>query len=369
MKKLNELKEARNLLSEELKTIQEDKEGNVDEQRARIDEIAHEFEALNEDIKRMELIERANILEVEKEQPEKVEEAQRTVGEEFRDFLNDAVDGKGPLTYQVRAEPVITSTDSAALNKSVLNAVDILKSPGMAFLNTIGVTQFNNLTGNLVIPRASEVTAVWPAEAGDSSTADMSTTSLTLAARRVSHSQGLTKEMLAQTNPAIFASYVQRLLDGIGNAVADDVFDTLQTDAASRVYTATATGLSYADLVQMEASIGGLSIGSADYVTTPSVKGYLKRTIALGSTVGPAIWTGNEVNGYPAYGVPHANTNKVYFGDFSRMAVGQWGGIEIVVDPYTRAKQGEIVLTAIGLFDTGCTNPDAVVFTTDVSAG
>ena len=66
MKKLNDLKAKRNELSNELKSY-ETVEEITDEVRSRIDEIADEVKTLDSDIQRMELIEKVNILTVEKE--------------------------------------------------------------------------------------------------------------------------------------------------------------------------------------------------------------------------------------------------------------------------------------------------------------
>ena len=69
-----------------------------------------------------------------------------------------------------------------------------------------------------------------------------------------------------------------------------------------------------------------------------------------------------KINGYPAFGVPAQNSKYVSFGDWAGMAVGQWGPLEIIVDPYSDAKSGLINLTVVGLFDTGCLNPRGLVW-------
>ena len=195
----------------------------------------------------------------------------------------------------------------------------------------------------------------------------MNAEALVLAARRISHSQSISKETLAQTNPAIYNGIVQNLYNGIWNAITYDVFDTIGTDAATQKTTFGGTTLDYAKIVQMEASIGGLNIGQGAYVTTPAVKAFLKKTAGL--TNQAAIWTNDEVNGYPAYGVPACNSAEIVFGDFSRSAVGTWGDIELIVDPYTKAKEGLIVITAVALADTGVTNKRAYCILTNASIG
>lgn len=367
MKKLNELKQERADKTAAYQVILDNTELSNEERSAKLDPIDAELDILDKEIERMEKQEARNKKIAVTETPEeRTEDTPVDLGTKFRNFLNDAISGKGELTF--RAEPILTSTQTGIINKDVNPGLDILTSPGEAFLRELGVSFFPGLAGNFTIPYVGEDTATFPGEDASAANADMAPGALTLAARRVSHVQSITKETLAQTNSGVYTGIVQNLVNGVWNAVTNDVFDTLQTDCGgSRTVTTTVGGLTYSDLVNMEASIGGLNIGAGAYVTTPAVKAYLKRNTE--STYGDNIWMDNEVNGYPAYGVPAANANKIYFGDFSKMAVGQWGGIEIIVDPYTKAKQGEIVLTAVALVDTGCYNPNGLVFTSDVSAG
>ena len=42
---------------------------------------------------------------------------------------------------------------------------------------------------------------------------------------------------------------------------------------------------------------------------------------------------------------------KVAVGDWGHCVLGQWGGIDLVVDPYTKAKNATIVLTVNAWFD------------------
>ena len=342
----------------------------TDELRSEAQEIGTKLTVIDKDIV---LVERAEematrVAETSTEEvvEERTEEEVKPVGEQFKDFLRNAVEGTGPLSFRV--EPMLATSNTDVINKTVANSLDILTSPGEAFLRSLGVTFFPGLTGNFVVPSMEEDTATFPGENVDSADASMNVADLVLAARRVTHAQSITKETLAQTNPAIYNGIVQNLVNGIWNATTNDLFDNIETDAAGRNVGMTATGLVYGDLVNMEASIGGLNIGAGAYVTTPAVKGYLKQKIEIGTGAGPAIWNDDQVNGYPAYGVPAANTNKVYFGDFSRTCVGQWGGIEIIVDNLTLAKAGKIQLTAVALVDTGVTNVLGVNWSNDVSA-
>jgi len=375
MKKLNDLLAKRATLIAQMEEINKN-ETLTDEQTRSWEELDAQVENLNKEIERAKKQDELNKILGSTKEPEVIEERKAQPLEiNFRDWLHDAVKGKADPTFTVeRDQAFYTTTDSAIIEKTVNGTVDILTSPAEAFLRTLGVTFYPGLTGNFIVPSMAEDLATFLAEGAVDVSAGMGTSSLTLAPRRVGHQQAISKETLAQTNPGIYASILQNLVNGVWNAITNDVFDTLETDGATQVSSfklSTTTNVSNAMLVQMEASLGtyiGGGLNTVSFVTHPTVKAYLKNTIALGTTSGPAIWRDdNTVNGYPAYGVPAANTLSAYLGDFSRQVVGQWGGFEITVDPYTMAKNGIIVLTMNALVDTGCANKRAFVIMKDCS--
>lgn len=283
----------------------------------------------------------------------------------FRDWLKEAVDSGKSATF--RADPIVTSTDTGIINKQVAPGIDILTSPAEAFLRNLGVTFFPDLTGNFVVPAMAEDTGVFYAEDTSAASASMTPASITLAPRRVSHSQAISKETLKQTSPGVYNGIVQNLFNGLWNCVTNDLFDQMSVDCASTREGRTGTSLSWTDMVNMEASLGGLNLISPAYVTTPAVKSYLSTTARM-TNQGP-IFENGKINSYPAYGVPAANTKKITFADWSKSCVGQWGPIEIIVDPYTDAKKGLINLTIVGLFDTGVFNKRGFATLVDVSIG
>ena len=64
----------------------------------------------------------------------------------------------------------------------------------------------------------------------------------------------------------------------------------------------------------------------------------------------------NNVDGTPVISTSNvkdqASTNpKAIFGDFSQIAVGSWGNIEVTVDPYTQATKGCVRLVINAFFD------------------
>ena len=352
MKLINELKAERAELIAKMEAIS-NSENLTDEQRSEWTGFDDQIKKIDGDItlaERQEELNKTNVRKMENNTPT---EERVPAGIAFRDWLYEAVKdgGKAP---SFRADPILTSTDAGLINKQIYPGIDILVSPGEAFLRKLGATFFTGLTGNLVVNSMAQDLATFPGENTGAASANMAPAALTLAARRVSHSQAISKETLAQSIPAIYASILQNLVNGVWNAVVADYFTTIRTDGVAPIAASAGATVGFADIVNLEAAIAQLNIGPAAYCTTPALRADLKRTAYL--TNQQPIWLNDQMNGYPAYCSPGCQATYIYFGDFSRHAVAQWGGLEVVVDPYVDAKKGLINLTMIALFDTGCMN-------------
>jgi hypothetical protein len=358
--KINELIEKRSNITSQIDTLLAGEMN--DEVRTNVSNLEKEYDKLGNDIKMVEdQAKRAKVTAVVAETRNQV----KPLEIRFQNWLQG--DHAQPFVIE-RASTIQSTTDTAVIEKQVVGSIDVLHSPARAALQKLG-TRFYQKNGTLVLPAMAENTAKFVGEGGDASTADMATASLTLTPRRISAFQPFSFEFLNETNPQLFADYLQNLIYGYDLAIANDLFDQIDTDAATQKSTFGAATLSNKMIVQMDVSMNGLGTGQKNIVTTPAVKGYLKNTIALGTTAGPAIWTDNEVNGIPAMELPSANASEIYLGDFSRSAVLETGTLKVIYDEVTRAKQGETVITIVGGADTGVINPRAFVILTNASIG
>jgi HK97 family phage major capsid protein len=116
--------------------------------------------------------------------------------------------------------------------------------------------------------------------------------------------------------------------------------------------------------VEMETKIAtnNADIGTMAYLTTPGVVGSAK-TVTKDSGSGQFIMSdNNQMNGYQVYrstlvpstltkgsssGVCHA----AIFGQWADLYIAQWGGIELVIDPYSRKKEAIVEIAANGFYD------------------
>lgn len=140
--------------------------------------------------------------------------------------------------------------------------------------------------------------------------------------------------------------------------------------------------LTYAKLVELEEDIetANAAAGNLGILTTPGVKANMRTTPVQASGVeGNFIVTtnnNNEAMGYrlaTSTQVPSnltkgsgTNLHAAIFGNFNMLAMGMWGGFDILYDPYTSAKTGKVVFHVNGYNDFQLFQPTALSAIQDI---
>ena len=104
-------------------------------------------------------------------------------------------------------------------------------------------------------------------------------------------------------------------------------------------------------------------------VTNTALRGKLKST-EISSNTGRFVWEGNQLNGYAAMAsnqIPSdltkgtgSSLSAIIFGNFSDLIVGSWGpGIELLVNPYSKDKEGVIRIVGFSFVDVGIRHPES----------
>jgi HK97 family phage major capsid protein len=137
--------------------------------------------------------------------------------------------------------------------------------------------------------------------------------------------------------------------------------------------------ITYAKVVDMETEIAAdnADIGRMGYVTTPRVRGVAKKTEVFATTNGMPLWTGTvlegEMNGYRALASNQLSStlgsgaeHGIIFGAWEHLLIGEWGAMELIVDPYTLAGQGLIVITTFLIADAAVRYPEAFCIGTNL---
>ena len=88
----------------------------------------------------------------------------------------------------------------------------------------------------------------------------------------------------------------------------------------------------------------------------------------LEKPTGKLVWEKDIVNDMAAFSSNSVLEGEVILGDFSKSVIGIYGsGCELVIDPFTQAKKGLIIITAILLADSCVQNKKGFSILTDAS--
>jgi hypothetical protein len=85
------------------------------------------------------------------------------------------------------------------------------------------------------------------------------------------------------------------------------------------------------------------------------------KSISKDSGSGRYIMEDGKIDGFAVNMAGTIANGNIFLGNWADVLVGQWGGLELIIDPYTRASNGMLVITATLLADVGIRNAEGFV--------
>lgn len=304
-------------------------------------------------------------------------------GAEFEREVSDTIAKKLPGGYQRRGQffmPANVGVRTAlATDGSGAGAEIVFEEPGSFIellrkrmkVRELGATMLSGLRGPVAFPKQSAAgSAAWLSESGTVTETNLSTAQVALNPKTLRARQSYTKQLflegvvdaenLIRADLAAIMALAIDLAAINGSGAANEPTGILNTSGIGSVAVGANGGApTYALIVDLETAIAedNADIGATAYLTTAVMRGKLKKTEQFSSTNGMPVWTGGregEMNGYAAHvsnQVPSdlvkgssSDCHAILFGVWNQLLIGEWGALEIQVDPYTRGDQGEVVL-------------------------
>lgn len=271
-----------------------------------------------------------------------------------------------------------TATDGAELVANNLLAgsyIDVLRNTMQTF--NAGVRFLPGLVGNVEIPRqTSGATMAWiSAEDGDASESDPQFDQVTLTPKDAAVYTEVTRRLMQQSTPAIEGLVRNDLytaialgldlaiLYGSGSSGQPQGINGATGVADPTISSAAAP--TYAELVTLVGTIlaSNALVSNASWIISPATWAKLMTTPKQGSGVeGNFILTLDRIIGYISRVSQQMTANDFVFGDFSQVMVGEWGGLELNVDPYTHSLKGKTRFVAFKTCDVAIRQPSAFAF-------
>ena len=118
---------------------------------------------------------------------------------------------------------------------------------------------------------------------------------------------------------------------------------------------------SYADVCNLESEIEDANVnGECVYVMSNKAKAAF-RNMAKSAKSTQLVMEGGQIDGTEVYNTSNVEGKNVAYGDFSNLAIGQWGAVDLTVDPYTQASNGKVRLVINAFFDAKVLRDGAIV--------
>jgi HK97 family phage major capsid protein len=231
--------------------------------------------------------------------------------------------------------------------------IDILRN--RATIMQLG-TVMGGLQGNIDIPKqVAAAQGYWVGEDGDATESNLDLGQISLSPKTVAAFSEITRKLMVQSSLDVEALVRADLAKALALTIDKAGYYGTGTDAQPLGIT-NQTGINavdfaavqptFAELVEMETQIAldNADVASMAYVGNAAFRGHAKTTLKFPGVNGSAtIWEpGNTVNGYRTEITNQVNSGDVFMGNFADLLVAMWGGLELLVDPYSNSKKGRL---------------------------
>lgn len=274
-----------------------------------------------------------------------------------------------------------TATDGAELVAANLLAgsyIEVLRNTMVTA--KAGITMLSGLVGNVDIPRQTAGAAsTWiSAEDADATEGEAQFDQVSLTPKDLACYTEVTRRLLMQSTPAIEGIVMRDL--AIAQALGIDLA-VLYGSASSgqprgiknqtgvNTLDLAAAAPTYAEIVQIVKKVleDNALVGNCSWLISPAGWEDLCTTPKQGSGVEGNFILGDngKIAGYDWQVSNQVTAEEYFFGDFSQVLLGEWGGLEINVDPYTSSLKGKIRYITFKTVDVAVRQPTAFCYSHD----
>lgn len=260
--------------------------------------------------------------------------------------------GQIQLPLESRTITVASEHDDV-IETEFTNILEPLRAKNV--LVAAGAKYLTNLVGDVQVPIMTKTNVGWAGEVAEATSGDPTFNHVTLSPKRLTAYIDLSKQFIAQDSLAAEQLIREDLVKAINNKLEETILggasgtSTQPQGMFDAISATSVTG--YTDIVSKEADIEDANVyNECVYVMSNKAKAAL-RAMAKSSKSTQLVYENGEVDGTKAINTSMIADKKYIYGDFSNLAIGQWSGLDLLVDPYTLARSGQIRIVVNAYFD------------------
>ena len=282
----------------------------------------------------------------------------RSAGQSFSGQIQLPVESRAAVTVTDEHDDVIEVEFADLLTP--LRAKNVLVAAGAKYMS--------GLIGDVQVPIMGAGNVTWEGEVASAKDAGYTFTSKKLQPKRLTAYVDISKQFLVQDSIGAEQAIRADIVAAINSKLESTILGSAEgstTTPAGIFYGQTPKKITtFKDICDLEASIEDANvIGECKYVMSNKAKAAL-RNMPKSSKSTQLVMENGEVDGTPVLNTSNVEEQNIAYGDWNNLAIGQWGAIDLVVDPYTLAKDGQVRIVINAFFDAVTLRPEAFAFGT-----
>ena len=350
----------------EKRELNENETNQIAELRKSIDDINAQIEAIEEENRKLNKVEKNNNTEKEIRTMSLVklintviegrnftEDEAKAMAEARADFAKSGLSPKGQIVYR----SIAATVDGAGKE----NVAEDKWNLEVAVRNNLIATEMGadfvgGLVGDVSIPQYGGSTVKWKGETATAEDGQGTFAEVTLAPKRLTATLDVSKQFLLQDSNDAEAMLIRDLAAAVAEKLDKTIFGAEAGDAntPAGLFNGVAAekaiaDMNYDDVLALEETVELANGSNYMFIVNPKVKFALKGT-QMGNGL-QMVFAGGEIDGYKTISSNSVADKGAICMDPRELVIGQWGAYDITVDPYTKAADGQVRLVINAYFD------------------
>lgn len=348
----------------ETRELNEDETNELAEIRTKIDTLEEEIKTKeeenrqitknenkeNKEVRTMNLI---NMINAVLENRQFSEDEVKTMAEARAEFAKSGINTRGQIAYRGVAATV-EGAGKEAIAEEKWNLEVAVRNNLVA--TKMGADFISGLKGDISIPKYAGSNVTWKGETATAADGQGEFSEVMLQPKRLTATLDISKQFLLQDTVDAEAMLIRDLAAAVAEKLDETIFGAGEGDAntpAGLFAGVTATkalgDITYKDVLDLESAVEEKNGHNYMFVVNPRVKFALKGTQTANGL--QMVYAGNEIDGYKTISSNSVVEKGAICMDPRELVIGQWGGYDITVDPYTKAADGQVRLVINAYFD------------------
>lgn len=277
---------------------------------------------------------------------------------------NAGISTSGQIQLSAEQRTLSVSTADGVVSTEVENILAPLRDNSV--LISAGAKYLTNLQGNVKLPVMGKGNVAWEGEVASAKDFGTTITAKELKPKRLTAFIDVSKQFLNQQSADAETTLRADIVNAIGEKLQQTILGTAvgsetQPNGIFSIDASAVTSVTtFKDVCDLEAKVDDSNAGANRcYLVSNKAKAGL-RNMAKSTKSTELVMQNGEIDGTKVYATSSIADKYIAYGDFSNLVIGQWGGIDLVVDQYTVAKEGCVRLVINCYFDAVVTRPEAI---------